>query len=84
MRIETMNRQDALTALQAVFQEVFDDDGLAIADGMAREDLPAWDSLGHIRLVAATEEAFGVSFTIEEIESMTDVGRILDRIADPA
>lgn len=79
-----MNRQDALTALQTVFREVFDDDRLTISDATSREDLPAWDSLGHIRLVAAIEEALGVNFTIEEIEAMTGVGGILDRIADEA
>lgn len=75
-------RTEQLEALQRVFREVFDDEALVLAEGMVRTDLPAWDSLGHIRLVAALEEAFGVSFTIEEIESMTGVGRILDRLAD--
>ena len=76
------NRDEARAILQRVFLEVFDDDTLLISDALAREDLDAWDSLGHIRLVCAAEEAFGVSFTIEEIETMTSVDRILDRIAE--
>ena len=76
------SRDEARAALERVFLEVFDDDTLVIFDALAREDLEAWDSLGHIRLVCATEEAFGVSFTIEEIETMTSVSRILDRIAE--
>jgi acyl carrier protein len=75
-----MNIDDARTSLHAVFREVFDDDALEISDSTVREDLPAWDSLGHIRLVSAMEEAFDVSFSIEEIEEMTGVGRILDTI----
>lgn len=78
----TKNRDEAHSALRRVFQDVFDDDELEISDGMARDSFPAWDSLGHIRLVTATEEAFGISFTIEEIEAMTSVGRVVDSILE--
>lgn len=74
----SMNRNDAHSTLQNIFRDVFDDDGLVITDEMTRESFPTWDSLGHIRLVSAMEEAFAVSYTIEEIEGMTSVGRILD------
>jgi len=76
-----VNRDTARLTLELVFQEVFDDDALKITENMAREDLPGWDSLGHIRLISATEEAFATSFTIEEIEGMTSVGRILDMVS---
>jgi acyl carrier protein len=78
--IVTTNKEDALSRLERVFQEVFDDDALRIREDMTRETFPAWDSLGHIRLVSALEETFGVSFSIEEIEGMTSVGRILEGI----
>jgi acyl carrier protein len=74
------SKDEARTQLERVFQEVFDDDSLRISDEMTREHFPTWDSLGHIRLVSAVEEAFNVSFSIEEIEGMTGVGRILERI----
>lgn len=76
----TTSRDQARATLEGVFQDVFDDDTLRISDDMERESFPTWDSLGHIRLVSAAEEAFGLSFTIEEIEGMTSVGRILDRV----
>lgn len=75
-----MNRDDALIRLQEILRDVFDDDALGITHGTVREDLPAWDSLGHIRLVSALEDAFGVTFTIEEIEGMTGIGRIVDTV----
>lgn len=80
----SISKDEARTQLERVFQEVFDDDSLRISDDLTRESFPTWDSLGHIRLVAATEEAFGIGFSIEEIEGMTSVGRILERIVAKA
>lgn len=77
-----LSRDQAFAALQRIFQEVFDDDGLSISEEMARENFPNWDSLAHIRLVAAIEETLGISFTIEQIEGMTGVGRILESIVN--
>jgi len=76
----TISKDQAQEKLERVFQDVFDDDSLRIGEDMTRENFPTWDSLGHIRLVSALEETFGVSFSIEEIEGMTSVGRILERI----
>ena len=79
-----MSRNDALAAVGQVFQEVFDDDSLKLPETLVREELPAWDSLGHIRLIGALEEAFDVTFTIEDIETMTSVARILDLVTSKA
>lgn len=70
--------------LQAVFREVFDDDALQASDELNRETLESWDSLGHIRLISALEEALGLSFTLEEIEAMTSVPQILAVLAAKA
>jgi acyl carrier protein len=75
-----MNREDTRVALQRVFEDVFADNPFEFADSLSRETLEAWDSLGHIRLIAATEEAFDVRFTIDEIEKLTSVARILERL----
>jgi len=71
-----MNRDDIRNKLAEIAREIFDDDTLAVTDALAPEDVKAWDSLGHIRLIAATEEAFGVAFTIDEIEGMKSIGQI--------
>lgn len=75
---------DPRPQLQAVFQEVFDDDTLQATDELNRETLESWDSLGHIRLISALEEALGLSFTLEEIEAMTSVPQILAVLAAKA
>ena len=75
---------DPRPQLQAVFREVFDDDTLQATDELSRETLESWDSLGHIRLISALEEALGLSFTLEEIEAMTSVPQILAVLAAKA
>jgi acyl carrier protein len=69
------------TRLEAIFREIFDDDSLQLGPEMNRENFEAWDSLGHIRLVSALEETFGVTFTLDEIEGMTSVSQILAVLA---
>ena len=41
---------------------------------------PEWDSIGHLQLLAALEEAYGISLATEDVAEMTDyptVRRIL-------
>ena len=72
---------DIRTQLEAVFREVFDDDTLALANGIDRDSFEPWDSLGHVRLVSAVEEAFGVSLTLDEIEAMSTADQIAALLA---
>jgi len=70
--------EDAIRkTLEGVFREVFEDDTLAFADSLSNETVAQWNSLGHIRLVSELEEVFSVTFTLEEIESMTTAARVV-------
>jgi acyl carrier protein len=44
------------------------------------EHLEEWDSLQQINLVLALEQEFSVSFSAEEMASLTTVPRILERL----
>ena len=69
-------------SLQNIFRDVFDDEQLQLRDELSPEMLPAWDSLGHIRLISALEDELQLSFTLDEIEAMTSVAKILAVLAD--
>jgi acyl carrier protein len=71
---------DSRSRLEHVLRDVFDDESIVADPALQREDVPQWDSLGHIRLVSAIEEEFRVSFTIEQIEAITSVARILEAL----
>ena len=77
-----MNSDEIRRTVEQIAREVFDDENLVIIDSLTKEDVKAWDSLGHIRLITAAEEAFGISFTIEEIEGASSMGQLLRNIAE--
>jgi acyl carrier protein len=42
----------------------------AIGPAFGRADAPLWDSLNHLRLVTALEEAFGIRFSMREVAEL--------------
>lgn len=42
------------------------------------ENTPGWDSLGHLSLLLAVEEAFGMKFTAREIMQVDSVARLVE------
>lgn len=77
-----MTNDSVFAKLEPVFREVFEDDDFEFSLGLNREDLKSWDSLGHIRLVSATEDAFDIRLTIDEIGKISSVADIVQMISD--
>ena len=48
------------------------------------DTIPEWDSLRHLQIVLALEEALGLHLTVEEIEAMQSVRVILAIVASHA
>lgn len=57
--------------------EIFDCNPHTINSDTTMESLKAWDSLQHLNLVLAMEEALDVRFTSEEVTKMTSFGEII-------
>ena len=51
-----------------------------IDDKLSAEDTSNWDSIRHLNLVMALEEAFGVSFTSDELGRLTSYRAIVDAL----
>ena len=49
-----------------------------------QEELKAWDSLGQLRLLMQLEAEFGVSFTMDEIPTLTSISKIAESIRSKA
>ncbi|MCR5303791.1 MAG: acyl carrier protein [Lachnospiraceae bacterium] len=75
-----MTREEVYETLNEVFRDVFDDPTLTVCDETTAEDVEDWDSLEHINLVAAVEQEFGVSFSLGQVQSMKNVGEMVDII----
>ena len=76
-----MDRASIFEKLTEVFQDVFDDDSIALTDDTTAADIEDWDSLTHITLVATVEEEFGMKFSMKAVQGMKNVGEMVDLIA---
>jgi acyl carrier protein len=56
--------------LQGLIAEMLDLAAGEVRPQMRREDTGAWDSMAHLRLVTAVENAFAVRLTMEEIAAI--------------
>ncbi len=75
-----MTREALYERLNAVFQDVFDDEDIMVNDATTSADIEDWDSLEHINLVSAVEKEFGVKFTMGQVVTMKNVGEMVDII----
>ena len=48
---------------------------------LMREEVEAWDSLNHLKIVSAVEEVFGVKLSMDEIQSIDGLPRLAALIA---
>lgn len=71
--IQIMNREQTLLWLAEIFEESPD----YIRPERSRDDIPTWDSVGVLNLIAGIDEKFGVVLSDKEIRAMTTVGDIL-------
>lgn len=54
-----------------------------VSDELAAGDVPTWDSLGHVTVLQALEQEFGLVFDIDDalaIESVGDMVEVLARL----
>ena len=77
-----MTRQEVLEKLNGIFQEEFDDDAIRLTDATTADDIEDWDSLAHIDLIVAIENAFNMKFKMSEVTGMKNVGEMADIILE--
>ncbi len=75
-----MSREELYVKLNEVFREVFDDEDICVSDETTSNDIEDWDSLEHINLVVAIEKCFGIKFNMGEVNTMKNVGEMVDII----
>jgi acyl carrier protein len=69
-----------LTKVRVAFKTAFDIDPQLVTLDTKADDVPGWDSVGHLSLGGALEEDFGISLDVDdlmEMESVRDIVRII-------
>lgn len=59
----------------AVFARVLGIAADSVSDDLRYNTIPQWDSIAHMSVVAALEEAFGVMIDMDEVIDMSSVGK---------
>jgi acyl carrier protein len=54
----------------------------AFGGQFVRQTCPDWDSLKHVQIVFALEDAFGVAFSLEELADLNDSETIARYVAE--
>ncbi len=68
------NLKDVFNILTPVFQGVFEDPSLVLTERLSAVDIEDWDSLNHISLIVEIESATGLTFTTDELVTLSNVG----------
>ena len=63
-----------------IASEVLNVDRTKIAIDTLKDDVPSWDSLNHIRLIAEVEEQLNIKIPFEKIPQIKKIGDILEFI----
>ena len=75
-----MSREEVFERLNEVFRDVFDDESIEVNENTTSADIEDWDSLEHISLMSAVEQEFGIRFSMGQIQSMKNVGEMVNII----
>lgn len=63
-----------------IMASTFGMDASELGDDVSQENCERWSSLYHMMLLVTLEEHFGVSFSMDEMTSMTSLPKIVQRL----
>ena len=64
--------------IKCLVSRVFDVEVKSINDKSSPDNIKSWDSLGHMNLVAALEEEFGIQLDDDDIDDLRNVALIVN------
>lgn len=69
-----------LAKVREAFKVTFDIDPQLVSMETTADDVPGWDSVGHLSLGASLEEVFGISLDVDDLMEMESVRQIVEVI----
>jgi acyl carrier protein len=75
-----MNRKDILEKINAVFNDITDNQNIVFTEETKASDIEEWDSLSHIQMVVKLEKDLNIRFTAKEIQGWKNIGEMIDSI----
>ena len=78
---KTKNNRDGDKVIDAFRAAMRLDRAFVLHDEMSFDDVPGWDSLGHVNLIAELESRFGISLPMEDIALIDSVRAAREAVA---
>lgn len=75
-----MDRNELLTIIREIMQDIFEVPPQAVTESTTYRDIPGWDSMNHIILIATIEDAVPVHFELDDYAELKSVAQLLDYI----
>jgi acyl carrier protein len=75
-----MQNSEILAKVTEIFHDLFDDPSIVLSPETTAANVPGWDSFNHINLIISIEAEFRIKFQPAELETMHNVGALVDRI----
>lgn len=69
--------EDVFVKVQQAFHDAFDVDPQLVSMDTVPDDIPGWDSVGHLGLASSLESTFGVSLDVDDLMEMENVREIV-------
>lgn len=79
-RKNVMLREEIFEKLNILFRNNFNNQEINLTNETSDKDIEEWDSIEHIDLIVAIEDMFHIKFNIAEVNSMKNVGKMVDFI----
>jgi len=70
-----------LNKVREAFKTTFDVDPQSVSIDTTADDVPGWDSVGHLSLGANLEESFGISLDVDDLMEMENVRQMVNIIS---
>ena len=75
-------KSDVLSKVKEVLRGVFDVDPHLVSLETEATDIPAWDSVGHLSLCGALDDAFELQLAVNEMAQMVSVRKIVSIVEE--
>ncbi len=74
--MENSKPDELLAKIRTAFKAAFDIDPQTVTLDTVPGDISAWDSMGHVTLASSLEQAFGLTFDVDDLMAMENVQEI--------
>jgi len=71
---------ESMSKVLQVISEMFDTDVEKLDTTSSPDTISRWDSMGHVLLISALEQEFGIVFSPEEQNDMLNVSLVIDTV----